>query len=185
MAVEVIKTDLPEILLIKPRVFGDERGFFCESFNQSDWESATGLSCRFVQDNHSRSVRGVLRGLHYQLPPAAQGKLVRTACGEIFDVAVDLRRNSPTFGRWVGRVLSEENQLQMWIPAGFGHGFLTLSTSADVIYKTTAYYAPEWERAVAWDDPELMIEWSLQAPPLLSEKDRRAPCLRDAELFQG
>ena len=185
MSIEVISTGLAEVLLIKPRVFGDDRGFFLESFNQRDLQAATGFACRFVQDNHSRSVQGVLRGLHYQLPPAGQGKLVRAARGEIFDVAVDLRRQSATFGQWVGHLLTDENQLQMWIPEGFGHGFLTLSATADVIYKTTAYYAPECERSVAWDDPELGIEWPVRTAPLLSAKDRTAPGLRDANLFES
>ncbi len=179
---KVNRTELPDALLLEPRVFGDDRGFFFESFNQLAWERETGLRTRFVQDNHSRSSRGVLRGLHYQLRQT-QGKLVRVSAGEIFDVAVDLRRSSPTFGQWEGVRLSAENKRQLWVPEGFAHGFLVLSEAAEVLYKATDYYAPEWERAVRWDDPDLAVAWPLEGDPLLSPKDRAAPLLRDAEVF--
>ena len=171
---------IPEVLLIEPKVFGDARGFFFESFNQHAFNEATGLDVHFVQDNHSRSVRHVLRGLHYQLPPFAQGKLVRAVYGEVFDVAVDLRPHSPTCGRWVGAVLSAENKRQMWIPPGFAHGFLVLSDAAEFLYKTTDYYAPAYERSIRWDDPDLAIAWPLDgASPLLSAKDAGAPFWED------
>ena len=166
---------IPDVLLIEPRVFGDARGFFFESFNQRAFNEATGLDVHFVQDNHSRSVRHVLRGLHYQLPPYAQGKLVRAVVGEVFDVAVDLRPDSPTLGHWVGALLSAENKHQMWVPPGFAHGFLVMSEAAEFLYKTTDYYAPEYERSIRWDDPELAIAWPLAgAIPLLSGKDALA-----------
>jgi dTDP-4-dehydrorhamnose 3,5-epimerase len=176
-------TRIPEVLILEPRVFGDERGFFLESFNQKVWEEATGLKASFVQDNHSRSVKGVLRGLHYQLPPAAQGKLVRCVVGEVYDVAVDIRKDSPTFGTWVGEHLSAENKKQLWVPAGFAHGFLVESDFAEVVYKTTSYYAPEYERCIRWNDPDLAIDWPIQSTPILSVKDADAPRLADAELF--
>jgi len=173
-------------LLLTPRVFGDERGFFFESWNQQAFNAAAGDTA-FVQDNHSRSSRGVLRGLHYQLPPHPQGKLVRCVLGEIFDVAVDIRRSSPTFGQWVGAVLSADNKQQLWVPAGFAHGFLTLSEQAEVLYKTTDFWSRECERAIRWDDPALAIAWPLEAlagaEPQLSEKDAVAPLL--AELAEG
>ena len=173
-------------LLLTPRVFGDPRGFFFESWNQQAFNAAAG-NTSFVQDNHSRSSRGVLRGLHYQLPPHPQGKLVRCAAGEIFDVAVDIRRRSPTFGRWVGAVLSAENHQQLWVPAGFAHGFLTLSEHAEVLYKTTDFWSRDCERAIRWDDPALAITWPLEALagllPQLSEKDAVAPLL--TELANG
>ena len=163
---------IPEVLLIEPKVFGDERGFFFESFNQQTFNAATGLDVQFVQDNHSKSVRHVLRGLHYQLPPKAQGKLVRAVVGEVFDVAVDLRQGSPSFGQWVGERLSAENKRQMWIPPGFAHGFLVLSETAEFLYKTTDYYAPECERCIVWDDPALAIDWPLAGAAVsLSAKD--------------
>lgn len=166
---------VPDVLLIEPKVFGDARGFFFESFNQRAFNDATGLDVHFVQDNHSRSVRHVLRGLHYQLPPYAQGKLVRAVVGEVFDVAVDLRPDSPTLGRWAGAVLSAENKRQMWVPPGFAHGFLVLSEAAEFLYKTTDYYAPEYERSIRWDDPDLAIDWPLDgAIPQLSDKDAKA-----------
>ena len=177
---------IPEVLLLEPRVFPDARGFFLESFNARVFQEATGLRVGFVQDNHSRSTRGVLRGLHYQLPPRAQGKLLRVVQGEIFDVAVDVRQGSPTFGRWVGTRLSAQNHHQLWIPPGFAHGFMVLSEVADVLYKTTDLYAPEAERALAWNDPSVGIVWpSLPdgGAPLLSEKDAVAPSLDRAELF--
>ncbi len=167
---KVTPTALPEVLLIEPKVFGDARGFFLESFNQRAFAQATGLRVDFVQDNHSRSSRGVLRGLHYQLQQA-QGKLVRVARGRVFDVAVDMRRSSPQFGRWVGVELSEDNHCQLWIPPGFAHGFLVLSETADFLYKTTDYYAPEHERCVAWNDPQLGIDWPDGVVPQLSAKD--------------
>jgi dTDP-4-dehydrorhamnose 3,5-epimerase len=175
---KVTATTLPEVLLIEPAVHGDARGFFMESFNQRAFDAAVGAPVQFVQDNHSRSARGVLRGLHYQLPPHAQGKLVRVARGAVFDVAVDLRRSSPRFGRWSGVELSEENHRQLWIPPGFAHGFLVLSESADFLYKTTAYYAPQAEVGLRWDDPTVGIEWPRSiGTPLLAQKDAVAPLL--------
>lgn len=173
---------IPEVLLIEPKVFGDARGFFFESYNRRAFRDATGCDCDFVQDNHSKSARGVLRGLHYQLPPQAQGKLVRAVAGEVFDVAVDIRRDSPTFGRWVGCVLSAANCRQLWIPPGFAHGFVVLSESAEFLYKTTDYWAPALERAIAWNDPAIGIDWPLTGEPLLSGKDAVAPLLADADL---
>ncbi|OWP49118.1 dTDP-4-dehydrorhamnose 3,5-epimerase [Pseudomonas nitroreducens] len=173
---------IPDILVIEPQVFGDSRGFFFESYNQQKFEMALARKVDFVQDNHSRSSRGVLRGLHYQIRQP-QGKLVRVVQGEVFDVAVDLRRSSPTFGQWVGQVLSEANKQQMWIPEGFAHGFLVLSESAEFLYKTTDFWAPEHERCIAWNDPALAIDWPLEAEPALSGKDREGRCLADAELF--
>jgi dTDP-4-dehydrorhamnose 3,5-epimerase len=179
-------TAIPEVLVIEPKVFGDSRGFFLESFNTRSFQEATGLRVDFVQDNHSRSAKGVLRGLHYQLQQP-QGKLVRVVRGSVFDVAVDVRRSSPTFGRWVGIELSDDNHRQFWVPPGFAHGFVVLSDSADFLYKTTAYYAPEHERSIAWDDPELGIDWNLAAAgisePLLSTKDRAAVPLGQAEVY--
>lgn len=175
-------TDLPGVLLIEPRVFEDARGYFFESFNQRAFDEAVGAPLRFVQDNQSRSQRGVLRGIHYQLQHP-QGKLVRVLSGEIYDVAVDLRRASPTFGRWTARRLSADNRLQLWIPAGFGHAFLALSETAEVFYKTTDFYAPGDERCVRWDDPQLSIDWPLDGEPLLSAKDAAAPTLNDAEVY--
>lgn len=180
---EVITTEIPGVLIFKPKVFGDERGFFMESFNQRSWLSATGLDCEFVQDNHSRSARGVLRGLHYQIRQS-QGKLVRVVAGEVFDVAVDLRRSSPTFGKWSGVRLSAENKLQFWVPPGFAHGFMVLSEEADFLYKATDFYAPEHERAIIWNDPDLDILWPSEIAPELSAKDSGAPLFRDAEVFE-
>lgn len=171
---------VPDVLLIEPKVFGDERGFFFESFNQRAFNEATGLDVQFVQDNHSGSARNVLRGLHHQLPPKAQGKLVRVVAGEVFDVAVDIRRGSPTYGKWVGEILSAENRRQMWIPPGFAHGFLVLSDFAEFLYKATDYYAPQCERGILWNDPALAIAWPLSAEPVLSAKDaRNAPLATD------
>ncbi|OBS31932.1 dTDP-4-dehydrorhamnose 3,5-epimerase [Tepidimonas fonticaldi] len=186
MPYTVTPTAIPGVLILEPKVFGDARGFFFESFHQRDFEQATGLSgIAFVQDNHSRSRRGVLRGLHYQLPPHAQGKLVRVARGAVFDVAVDIRRGSPTFGRWVGVELSESNHRQLWIPPGLAHGFLTLTDSADFLYKATDYYAPESERCIRWDDPTIGIEWpSLGMAPLLSAKDQAGRALAQADLSE-
>lgn len=182
MSYQVTPTALPEVLLLAPQVFHDARGFLFESFNQREWTRATGLSATFVQDNHSQSHRHVLRGLHYQLEHA-QGKLVRAVHGEIFDVAVDLRRSSPRFGAWVGVHLSADNHHQLWIPPGFAHGFLCLSDTADVLYKTTDYWYPEHERAVLWCDPQLAVRWPLQGTPVLSEKDVQAPVLAQAQVY--
>jgi dTDP-4-dehydrorhamnose 3,5-epimerase len=180
----VIKTALEGVLILEPKVFGDERGFFMESFNQRAFDEAVGHHVDFVQDNHSRSSRGVLRGLHFQLPPHAQGKLVRVTQGSVFDVAVDMRKSSPTFGRWVGVELTGSNHRQFWIPPGFAHGFLVTSDSADFLYKTTDYYAPQAEGALRWDDPTVAVQWPLQgATPLLSVKDAQAPLLGDAKHF--
>ncbi|MBB2484317.1 dTDP-4-dehydrorhamnose 3,5-epimerase [Mitsuaria sp. WAJ17] len=181
---KVTPTRLPEVLLIEPRVFGDARGFFTESWNQQAFDQAVGSEVRFVQDNHSRSGRGVLRGMHFQLPPHAQGKLVRVVSGRVFDVAVDMRRDSPRFGQWEGYELSSDNHRQLWIPPGFAHGFLVLSESADFLYKTTNYYAPQAEGALAWNDPTVGIEWPLDGlAPLLADKDAKAPRLHDALYF--
>ena len=180
---QVIPTAIPDVLIIEPRVFGDARGFFFESFNERAFQQATGLGVNFVQDNHSRSARGVLRGLHYQLQQP-QGKLVRVVRGSVYDVAVDVRKSSPTFGRWVGVELSESNQRQLWVPAGFAHGFLVTSESADFLYKTTDYYAPEHERCIAWDDPAIGIAWPLEnLTPQLSAKDRQGLMLAQAEVY--
>lgn len=181
---KIISTSIPEVIIIEPDVFGDERGFFFESFNQKKFDEAVGRPVKFVQDNHSKSVKGVLRGLHYQLPPFAQGKLVRVIQGEVFDVAVDIRKDSPTFGQWVGEILSAENKKQLWIPEGFAHGFLTLSNTAEFLYKTTNYYNKESERAIIWNDDTLSIDWpSLEnLEPKLSEKDQASPSFNDAEL---
>ncbi len=174
---------IPEVMLIEPKVFGDDRGFFLESFNQQAFNAATGTRFEFVQDNHSRSRKGVLRGLHYQLPPHAQGKLVRVVRGAVFDVAVDIRKGSPTFGRWVGAELTEDNHRQLWLPPGFAHGFLVLSDTADFLYKATSYYAPQADRGIAWDDPAIAVQWPQLGVELsLSDKDRRQPLLADAEL---
>ncbi|CEG54300.1 MAG: dTDP-4-dehydrorhamnose 3,5-epimerase [Pseudomonas sp.] len=179
---KVVETSIPDVLIIEPKVFGDERGFFYESFNAAAFEAATGLKRQFVQDNHSKSQRGVLRGLHYQIQQP-QGKLVRVVAGEVFDVAVDLRKSSPSFGRWFGTHLSAQNQHQLWIPEGFAHGFVVLSETAEFLYKTTDYYAPEHERSLLWNDPELGIEWPFDEPPQLSAKDQAGKRLSDAELF--
>lgn len=179
----VLKTAIPEVLVLEPCVFGDARGFFFESYNRQAFERATGLDIDFVQDNHSRSARGVLRGLHYQIRQP-QGKLVRVVAGEVFDVAVDLRRNSPTFGQWVGERLSAENKRMMWVPAGFAHGFVVVSDHAEFLYKTTDYYAPEHERCIRWDDPILNIRWPDEiAQPLLSAKDVQGAAFESAEMF--
>ncbi len=179
----VLPSDIPDVLILEPRVFGDERGFFYESYNEKVFRESTGLDVHFVQDNHSRSAKGVLRGLHYQLPPAAQGKLVRCTAGEVFDVAVDIRRSSPTFGKWIGVFLSAENKRQMWIPEGFAHGFLVVSEWAEFLYKTTNYYSPQFEQGICWADPELAIRWPLNQNPLLSSKDQNAVMFAAADLF--
>ena len=173
---------IPDVVLIEPKVFGDARGFFFESFNQNAFNEATGTNHAFVQDNHSRSSQGVLRGLHYQIQQP-QGKLVRVARGRVWDVAVDIRKSSPTFGQWVGAELSEDNQHQLWVPPGFAHGFVVLSESADFLYKTTDYYAPEHERCIAWNDPQLAIRWPYEAEPRLSAKDAQGLMLAQAEVF--
>ncbi len=184
----VIPTALPEVLILEPRVFGDARGFFFESYNRKAFAAATGLDVEFVQDNHSRSVRGVLRGLHYQLVKP-QGKLVRAVAGAVWDVAVDLRRSSPRFGQWVGVELSADNQRQLWVPPGFGHGFVVLSESADFLYKTTEYWYPEHDRNLVWNDPQLAITWPLAGlnlpddQPSLAAKDAAAPSLAGAEVY--
>lgn len=173
----VIKTDIPDVLIFEPKVFGDDRGFFFESFSQKVFEEAVGRKVEFVQDNHSKSSKGVLRGLHYQLEPHAQGKLVRCVAGEVFDVAVDIRKESSTFGKWVGVNLSAENKRQLWIPEGFAHGFLVLSEIAEFVYKTTNYYHPESDRGIIWDDKEIGINWGINYHPILSEKDMSQPNL--------
>lgn len=177
---KVTATAIPGVLIIEPRVFGDERGFFFESFNQQAFDEAVGSKIVFVQDNHSKSAKNVLRGLHYQLPPKAQGKLVRVVQGEVFDVVVDIRKNAPTYGQWVAEILSAENRKQLWIPPGFAHGFLVLSDSAEFLYKTTDYYAPELERCIRWDDPMLNIPWSAAGGVIISEKDRLGASLEAA-----
>jgi dTDP-4-dehydrorhamnose 3,5-epimerase len=180
--VKVTPTAIPDVLVIEPKVFGDDRGFFFESFNQRAFNEATGLNKSFVQDNHSRSAQGVLRGLHYQLEQP-QGKLVRVVRGAVFDVAVDIRKSSATFGKWVGLELTESSHKQLWVPPGFAHGFLVLSESADFLYKTTDYYAPAHERCIAWNDPQIGIQWPLDGEPSLSTKDRAGLRLAQAETF--
>jgi dTDP-4-dehydrorhamnose 3,5-epimerase len=180
--VNVIHTDIPDVLILEPKVFGDERGFFFESYNERDFAKATGISVHFVQDNHSRSAKNVLRGLHYQITQP-QGKLVRVIAGEVFDVVVDLRRSSPTFGRWTTNVLSDKNKHILWVPPGFAHGFLVTSENTEFLYKTTNYWAPAFERCVAWNDRQLDIPWPLQGEPVLSAKDRKGLPLDEAELF--
>lgn len=178
----LVRTDIPDVLIIEPKVFGDERGFFFESHNERAFAAATGVNARFVQDNHSRSARNVLRGLHYQIRQP-QGKLVRVTFGEVFDVVVDVRRSSATFGRHVATRLSAENKRMLWIPIGFAHGFLVTSDYAEFLYKTTDYWAPEHERCIAWNDPQLAIPWPLQGEPLLSGKDRNGTAFGAAEVF--
>lgn len=179
---QVIKTEIPDVLILKPTLFGDDRGFFMESFNKLTWLEKTGVDVDFVQDNHSRSTKGVLRGLHYQIKHA-QGKLVRVVSGQVFDVAVDLRKSSATFGKWVGVTLSEENRLQFWVPPGFAHGFMVLSEQADFLYKATDYYAPEFDRSIIWNDSELNISWPLGITPELSAKDSDARPFSEAEVY--
>ncbi|WP_283151037.1 dTDP-4-dehydrorhamnose 3,5-epimerase [Silvimonas soli] len=179
---KVIDTAIPDVKIIEPQVFGDDRGFFFESFNHARFEQAIGRTVNFVQDNHSRSSRGVLRGLHYQILQA-QGKLVRVTLGEVFDVAVDLRKSSPTFGQWVGETLSAENKRQLWVPEGFAHGFVVTSEYAEFLYKTTDYWAKEYERAICWDDKTLAIDWPLQVQPVVSGKDAEASAFALAEYF--
>lgn len=179
---KAIATRIPEVVILEPNVFGDARGFFYESFNERRFKESVGIVPRFVQDNHSRSVKGVLRGLHYQIRQP-QGKLVRVVAGEVFDVAVDIREGSSTFGQWVGVTLSADNKRQLWIPEGFAHGFVVTSESAEFLYKTTDYWAPEYERCILWNDPAIGIEWPLDVLPLLSDKDRKGSLLADAEVF--
>ncbi len=178
----VVPTSIPDLLIIEPKVFGDARGYFYESFNARRFTELTGINATFVQDNHSKSAKNVLRGLHYQVQQA-QGKLVRVVAGEVFDVAVDIRKSSPTFGQWAGIKLSEENRRQIWIPPGFAHGFVVLSESAEFLYKTTDYWAPEFERTILWNDPTIGIEWPLDSAPLLSAKDQGGVYLAEAEVF--
>ena len=179
---QIIPTTIPDVLILEPKVFGDERGFFFESFNERRWLDLTGITLPFVQHNHSRSASGVLRGLHYQIRQP-QGKLVRVVVGEVFDVAVDIRKSSPTFGKWFGTLLSAENKRQMWVPPGFAHGFCVTSDVAEFLYLTTEYYAPEHERCIVWNDPDLAIAWPLTAEPNVSAKDREGSLFRAAELF--
>jgi len=180
---EIVKTKIPEVLIIQPRIFGDDRGFFFESFNQKEFIEKSGVNTQFVQDNHSRSQQNVLRGLHYQIQQP-QGKLVRAIVGEILDVAVDIRRSSPTFCQWVSCVLSAENKQQLWVPPGFAHGFYVLSEVAEVLYKTTDYYAPKQERTILWNDPDIGINWENITTPILSQKDQAGKKLKDAELYE-
>lgn len=175
-------TVIPDVLIIEPNVFGDERGFFYESFNARSFAEQTGIKTNFVQDNHSKSVKGVLRGLHYQIQQP-QGKLVRVVAGEVFDVAVDIRKHSPTFGHWVGVTLSADNKRQLWIPEGFAHGFIVTSDTAEFLYKTTDYYAPEYERSILWNDPGIGIKWPIVGEPTLSNKDKAAKLLNEAQVF--
>jgi dTDP-4-dehydrorhamnose 3,5-epimerase len=180
----VIDTEIPDVKIFEPKVFGDERGFFFESFNQKIFEDAIGRKVEFVQDNHSKSSKGVLRGLHYQLPPMAQGKLVRVTQGEVFDVAVDIRRSSPTFGKWVGVFLSAENKKQLWIPEGFAHGFLTLSDTAEFLYKTTSLYSPQHEGCLLWSDSSIGVQWPLVGETTLAQKDALGKLLGEGILFE-
>ena len=177
------RLSIPDVIVFEPRVFGDDRGFFFESFNQKAFEEVVGRTVDFVQDNHSRSAKNVLRGLHYQIQQA-QGKLVRVVSGEVFDVAVDLRKSSETFGKWVGVHLSASNKQQLWIPEGFAHGFVVLSEHAEFLYKTTDYWAPEHERSLKWDDDTIGVNWPVESTPILSEKDLNAVCFKKAEVFK-
>jgi len=179
---KIIPSSIAELVILEPTVFGDERGFFYESFNERKFREATGVDASFVQDNHSKSAKGVVRGLHYQLQQT-QGKLVRVIAGAVLDIAVDIRKSSPTFGQWVGVELSGENKRQLWIPPGFAHGFVTLSDTAEFLYKTTDYYAPEFERAILWNDPAIGIDWQLDGEPQLSGKDKAGKLLAEAEVF--
>ncbi len=182
---EITRLRIPDVMRIVPSVFGDDRGSFFESYNQREFNNLLGSKIKFVQDNHSKSVKGVLRGIHYQLPPRAQGKLVRVVVGKVFDVAVDLRKSSSTFGQWVGEILSAENKRQLWIPEGFGHGFITLSEQAEFLYKTTDYYAPEREVCIKWDDPQLAIDWPYSAKPQISAKDAQGFSFHQANVFEN
>lgn len=180
---QVVPTKIPDALIIEPKVFGDERGFFFESFNKRIFAESTGVTTTFVQDNHSRSTKGVLRGLHYQVKQP-QGKLVRVVSGEVFDVVVDLRKSSSTFGQWDGVILSEDNKRQLWVPEGFAHGFIVLSETADFLYKTTDYYAPEYERCIRWNDDELAIDWLYKDEPVVSDKDAQGVPFNVADVFE-
>ena len=180
---KILPAKIPDVLIIEPQVFGDDRGFFFESFNKKEFKLASGIDVDFVQDNHSRSVKGVLRGLHYQIKQS-QGKLVRVSSGEVFDVAVDLRKSSPTFRQWVGINLSAENKRQLWVPHGFAHGFIVLSDTAEFLYKTTGYYAPEHERCICWNDEELAIDWQYDGTPVVSEKDDKGVAFKEADYFE-
>ena len=179
---KVIPTEIPDVLIIEPQVYGDDRGFFLESFNQKDFREKTGVNTTFVQDNHSMSLKNVLRGLHYQIPNP-QGKLVRVVSGSVFDVAVDARKSSPTFGQWVGCILSAENKRIFWVPEGFAHGFLVLSDRAEFLYKTTNYYYPKYEKTISWNDADLGIDWPLETPPILSPKDQAGQPFKSVEVF--
>ena len=179
---KVIPTEIPDVLIIEPQVYGDDRGFFLESFNQKDFREKTGVNTTFVQDNHSMSLKNVLRGLHYQIPNP-QGKLVRVVNGSVFDVAVDARKGSPTFGQWVSCVLSAENKRIFWVPEGFAHGFLVLSDRAEFLYKTTNYYYPKYEKTISWNDADLGIDWPLETPPILSPKDQAGQPFKSVEVF--
>jgi len=179
---QITATKIPEVLIIEPRVFGDDRGFFYESYNKKSFVEASGVTTEFVQDNHSKSSKGVLRGLHYQIKQP-QGKLVRVCQGEVLDVAVDIRKSSATFGQWVGVNLSAENKRQLWVPVGFAHGFVVLSDTAEFLYKTTDYYAPQFERCIRWDDTDLSIDWQFTDNPLVSEKDAKGVPFKEADLF--
>jgi dTDP-4-dehydrorhamnose 3,5-epimerase len=181
---QVVQTVIPDVLILEPKVFGDDRGFFFESFNQQTFQKLTGVKAHFVQDNHSKSAANVLRGLHYQIEQS-QGKLVRVTAGVVFDVAVDIRRQSATFGKWVGVVLSAENKRQLWVPPGFAHGFVVLKDSTEFLYKTTDYYAPQYERCIRWDDPAIGIEWPMAQAPILSGKDQLGLALSQAEVFES
>lgn len=180
---QAIKTSIPDVIIFEPKVFGDDRGFFYESYNQKVFAEATGLSLNFVQDNHSKSAKNVLRGLHYQIQQP-QGKLVRVTSGEVFDVAVDIRKSSPTFGKYVGVHLSAENKRQLWVPSGFAHGFVVLTETVEFLYKTTDFYAPQFERCIRWNDPDIAIAWPIEGAPLLSAKDQQGASLKEAELFE-
>jgi dTDP-4-dehydrorhamnose 3,5-epimerase len=178
----VIPTHIPDVLIIEPRIFGDDRGFFFESYNEKSFAEKTGISPKFVQDNHSLSTKNVLRGLHYQIKET-QGKLVRAISGEVLDIAVDIRRSSPTFGQWASCLLSAENKRQFWVPEGFAHGFVVLSDSAEFLYKTTNYYAPQYDRVILWNDPDLGVDWQLKGEPILSDKDKAGKRFKEADLF--
>ena len=178
----VIPTHIPDLLIIEPRIFGDDRGFFFESYNEKSFAEKTGISPKFVQDNHSLSLKNVLRGLHYQIQEI-QGKLVRVISGEVLDIAVDIRRSSPTFGQWASCLLSGENKRQFWVPEGFAHGFVVLSDSAEFLYKTTNYYAPQYDRVILWNDPDIGVDWQLKGEPILSDKDKAGKRFKEADLF--
>ncbi len=180
---KILPTKIPDVLIIEPQVFGDDRGFFFESFNKKEFGLASGVDVDFVQDNHSKSVKGVLRGLHYQIKQS-QGKLVRVSSGEVFDVAVDLRQSSPTFGKWTGVNLSADNKRQLWVPQGFAHGFIVLSDTAEFLYKTTDYYAPEHERCIRWNDEDLAVDWQYKEKPLVSDKDAQGTTFKQADFFE-